>query len=110
MIKLYLLYNKSIIKTNILFSFVFALLCLMVVNVDNSLNAMIHKLISCFILAMVTGGFLLSVLYFNLTRKNEYYFYYNTGLTRTRLLLGAWFLHILFIIPFLLIMFYVKPS
>jgi len=34
----------------------------------------------------MTAGFLLSLFYFELTSKNEYYFYYNKGISKLRLI------------------------
>ena len=36
--------------------------------------------------AMITAGFAFSVFYKELTRKNEYYFYYNAGISKIKLL------------------------
>jgi hypothetical protein len=55
----------------------------------------------------MTGGFLLSAFYFEITRKNEYYFYYNLGLSKIKLLLTAYLLSFLLVIPILFILQYV---
>jgi hypothetical protein len=56
---------------------------------------------------MMTGGFLLSAFYFEITRKNEYYFYYNLGLSKIKLLSIAYLLNFLFVIPIIYILQYV---
>lgn len=50
----------------------------------------------------------MSTYYFEITRKNEYYFYFNIGLSRIKLLLFTYLLHIIIVVPILLIMNYVK--
>lgn len=55
----------------------------------------------------MTGGFLISAYYFEITKKNEYYFYYNLGLSKIRLLLVAYVLHVISVLPLLLILQYV---
>jgi len=55
----------------------------------------------------MTGGFFLSAYYFEITRKNEYYFYYNLGISKVKLLLLTYSLHLIFILPLLFILQYV---
>ena len=55
----------------------------------------------------MTGGFFLAAYYFEIARKNEYYFYYNLGVSKTKLILFAYTLHLLFILPLLYIIQYV---
>lgn len=50
----------------------------------------------------------MSAYYFEITRKNEYYFYYNIGLSRIKLLMFCYLLHIIIVVPILFIMHYVK--
>jgi len=50
----------------------------------------------------------MSAYYFEIARKNEYYFYYNIGLSRIRLLLFTYLLHIIIVVPILFIIHYVK--
>jgi hypothetical protein len=55
----------------------------------------------------MTGGFFLSAYYFEITRKNEYYFYYNLGISKVRLWLLTYLLHLIFILPLLYVLQYV---
>jgi hypothetical protein len=55
----------------------------------------------------MTGGFFLSAYYFEITRKNEYYFYYNLGISKVRLWLLTYSLHLIFILPLLYVLQYV---
>jgi len=110
MISLYLLYFKGILKTNIILSVLFTMSSLLYLNIGNTLGSLVEYVLRCFIIAMMTGGFLFGVYYFEITRKNEYYFYYNVGLTKAKLLLMAYLFHLVVMIPFLIILINVKPS
>ena len=55
----------------------------------------------------MTGGFLLSAFYFEITRRNEYYFYYNLGLSKIKLIMSAYFLNFIIVVPLLFIKHYV---
>jgi len=61
-----------------------------------------------FITSFVTGGYLLGILYFELARKNEYYFYYNLGITKARLIIMNYLFHLILMIPVLIIALYAK--
>lgn len=110
MISLYLLYFKSILKSNIILSFLFTISSIIYFNIGNNLGSLVEYALRCFIIAIMTGGFLFGVYYFEITRKSEYYFYYNVGLTKAKLLLTAYLFHLVVIIPFLIILINVKPS
>jgi hypothetical protein len=66
-----------------------------------------YILIRSFVVWIMTGGFLISAFYFEITRKNEYYFYYNLGLSKLKLFLSAYLLTFVLAIPFLFILHYV---
>jgi hypothetical protein len=61
-----------------------------------------------FITSFLTGGYLLGVLYFELARKKEYYFYYNLGITKIRLILMTYLFHLILMIPIFIIALYAK--
>jgi len=63
-----------------------------------------------FIISFLTGGFLLGTLLFEIARKKEYYFYYNLGISKPRLILTTYLFHFILIIPFLIIAIYAKHS
>src|SRR5450759_2497298 len=107
MIRLFLPYNKTILKTNIIFSIFLTLLSSLLFLTRPSPHSPTYIIIFCFIVWIMTGGFLLSAFYFEITRKNESYLYYNLGLSKIKLLLTAYLLNFLFIIPILYIMQYV---
>ena len=107
MIRLFLPYNKTILKTNIIFSVFLTMLSSMILLALPSPHSPTYIIIRSFMVWIMTGGFLLSAFYFEITRKNEYYFYYNLGLSKIKLLLIAYLLSFLFVIPILFILQYV---
>jgi hypothetical protein len=107
MINLYLLFNKSILKTNVTVSVLLTILSLLVSFDQKIEQSVIFILISSFVVWIMTGGFLLSLFYHHLSRKNEYYFYFNLGLTRLKLIGAAYLIHFVLITPFLVILYYV---
>jgi hypothetical protein len=70
----------------------------------NSPHSPVYIIIFSFIVWIMTGGFLLSAFYFELIRKNEFYFYYNLGYSKIKLLLIAYLLNFLFVIPIIYIL------
>jgi hypothetical protein len=72
-----------------------------------SFNALTFNiLIYVFMLSFLTGGYLLGVLYFEFTRYKEYYFYYNLGISKLRLIIFAYLFHLIVSIPLLVILYY----
>lgn len=78
MLKLLWLYYKDLIRFNIPFSIIVGLVGMFV---SGFLNAF------CF--SFLTGGFLLSIYFYNLRYSSQYYFYYNKGLTKIHLWSGC---------------------
>jgi len=115
MTRLLLPYNKTILKLNIIFSSVLALISSAIVKatadlmgiVEKDPPSFLHLLILYFIIWILTGGFFLSAFYFEVTRKNEYYFYYNLGISKMKLILLTYSLHLIFVAPLLYILQYV---
>lgn len=103
MTRIFLPYNRSILKISIIFSIVLTISSLVLFNGVFKSDNIINSLTYSYIFWLMTGGFLISVFYFELTRKNEYYFYYNLGISKIKLLLSAYLLHLVFIIPILFI-------
>jgi len=66
-----------------------------------------YLIIAFYAFWILTGGFFLSAYYFEITRKNEYYFYYNLGISKIKLLLLTYSLHMIFILPLLFALQYV---
>ena len=102
MIRLFLPYNKTILKTNIIFSIFLTMLSSLLFFARPSSHSPTYIIMNSFVVWIMTGGFLLSALYFEITRKNEYYFYYNLGLSKIKLLLTAYLLNFLLVIPIII--------
>jgi hypothetical protein len=107
MIRIYLLYFKSVLKTNALVSIMLTILSLLLSFNETTHHSAFYIVISSYIIWIMTGGFLLSFLYFQISKKNEYYFYYNMGLSKVKLVVIAYLFHFIIISPFILILFYV---
>jgi hypothetical protein len=107
MTKLFLPYNKSILKTTIIISIFLTLLSSLVFVNTDSTHSLLFLAIAYYIFWMMSGGFLLSSYYFEISRKNEYYFYYNLGISKVKLIFFTYLLHFIFILPFLYILKYV---
>ena len=107
MTRLLLPYNKSILKTNIALSVILTLLSAMVFLAKESPHSPLYLVIFLYVFWLMTGGFLMSAFYFNISRKNEYYFYYNLGLSKLKLLLFTYALHAILILPLIVILQYV---
>ncbi len=103
MTRIFLPYNKSILKTSIIFSIFLTIFSSLFFIEEFTSDNIINFLTYSFIIWLMTGGFLISIFYFELSRKNEYYFYYNLGISKIKLLLFAYVLHLVFIIPILFI-------
>jgi len=59
---------------------------------------------------MMTAGTMIGIFYKEITHQNEYYFYYNLGISKANLIAVNALLNILTGLMLLLIFSYVKPS
>jgi hypothetical protein len=66
-----------------------------------------HIIILIYTIWILTGGFLFSIFFYEMRKKNEYYFYYNLGISKLRLILGAYLLNFIIVIPLLIVLYYV---
>jgi len=115
MTKLLLPYNKTILKINIIFSIILTLISRAIPVIASQLfnlplkstHSQIYLAIWYYIIWIMTGGFFLSIFYFEVARKNEYYFYYNLGLSKIKLISFTYILHLIFILPLLYLLQYV---
>lgn len=83
MLKLLWLYYKDLVRFNLSFSIIAGFIGMFV---SGFLNAF------CF--SFLTGGFLLSVYFYNLRYPSQYYFYYNRGFTKIHLWGGCYIINI----------------
>lgn len=126
MISLYLLFNKSILRYNLLFTFLFSLVAwpLMLEEdifrsvtsgltsdyVGYTVSAVGLAFIRAFMRSFLTGGFIIAIFFYGSRHRNEYYFYHNLGLTKARLIIISYLLHFGMSIPLLYILYYVRTS
>ena len=59
-----------------------------------------------FAMNILSVGFLLGIIFFDISRKNEYYFFYNLGISKLRLIITCFLFHVLFVIPILIVAIY----
>ena len=102
MIVPYLIYNNQIIKL----SFFVSLLATFLAVVLNQHGITLSGLIITFLIGFLTGGFLSGILFYNMFRKKEYYFYYNLGISKLRLILISYLFHLIISLPLFLISIY----
>lgn len=107
MIRLFLFYCKSILKTNLIFSILFTVLKVVLTLEKTTDNFPYSLVLSSLIVSLLTGGFLISILYFQVSRKNEYYFYFNLGISQVKLIGVAYLFHLILVTPLLILRFYV---
>ncbi len=82
-LKLHWLFFKSTFTT----SFVFSLI----------LSLMIYPLfLTVFPIALMTGGPVVGLFFKDLFRGDEYYFFYNRGISKGKLISISWIIHIVF--------------
>lgn len=126
MISLYLLFHKAVLKYNLLFTFIFSLFLWpfmleedIVRSVTSGLtsdyfgytvSAVGLAMLRSFVRSFLSGGFLIAVFFFESRHKNEYYFYHNLGLTKSRLIIISYLLHFGMSIPLLYILYYVRTA
>ena len=104
------LYNRSIFKINLMASFVFALFLSPNLMEDYSIKTIFIATLNGLIISLPTGGFILALFFYQISRKNEYYFFYNMGLSRIQLMIGSYVIHILTLIPLIIIYSYVRSA
>lgn len=82
-LKLLILFYKSTLTTSVLFSITVAII------------GAFAGFIKVFGITFMTGGWIISLFYKDITYKNEYVFYQNMGITKLTLLIFAILLNIL---------------
>ena len=109
MIRKYLPYFNVVFTVNFVFSFLATVLSTLIskpflFEQDISLS----RVITQFIIFFMTGGYVTGAIYFEIARKNEYYLYYNLGISKLRLNLITYLFHLILMIPFLIFAAYAK--
>lgn len=68
----------------------------------------LSRVILQFTIFFLTGGYLIGAIYYEIARKNEYYLYYNFGISKLRLNLITYLFHLILMIPLMIIAVYAK--
>ncbi|SEW49760.1 hypothetical protein [Chitinophaga arvensicola] len=89
-------YYKSLHSFNIPFSLLVSLFGLIGPN-------KLENVMQNFFISLMTGGFLLSVFFYGLVFENRYYFYYNKGYSKMRLITWSYLLNLLPLLVYALI-------
>ncbi|MCX6334922.1 MAG: hypothetical protein NT092_11570 [Bacteroidia bacterium] len=103
MIRQYLIYFTQVFKINVFASVLAAFISIPLLKKGMTIEVFIIFCITFF----MTGGIILGVLFHEMFRYKEYYFYYNLGISKIRLILICYLFHIIIAIPLLLIVHYV---
>ncbi len=82
MLKLLWLYCKDLIWFNVPFSLMAGLV-----------GMFGNGFFNAFCFSFLTGGFLLSIYFYNIRHSSKYYFYYNKGLTKIHLWIGCFMIN-----------------
>ena len=69
-----------------------------------------EALLVTFPICFATVGLLVAFLYKEIARKMEYYFYFNRGISKIKLMLFCFMVNVLLALPILFIVFYVTSS
>jgi len=104
MIKPYFIYNNQIIKLSLFVS----LLATFLIGPLAPNGITIRGIILTFLIAFLSGGFLSGVLFFKMFRNKEYYFFYNLGISKLKLILVSYSFHLIISLPLFIISLYAK--
>lgn len=83
-----LYYFKEVTKFNILFSLVIGFWGLM------GSDSIVHGFLRGFMLTFFTGGFFLAVYIYEIRNSKQYFYYYNKGFSKLRLIGSAYILNL----------------
>jgi hypothetical protein len=108
MFKIYLTYSLPVLKLNIAFSPLFAFIASILRKNFSEQGITLDGYIYLFMLSFLTGGFLLGILLFEFSRHREYYFYYNLGISKLKLIGVTYLLHLILSVPIMMIAHYAK--
>jgi hypothetical protein len=104
----YLPYSRQVLKINLAISTLTALFWRIISSPSIQQVFKWDILLYMLIISFLTGGFFLGVLFFEFSRSREYYFYYNQGISKPRLILMTYLMHVLIIIPVLIVASYAQ--
>ena len=108
MIRKFLPYFSPVFTINLVVSIIATFFASVLVILMPEKEITISSVLFSFITSFITGGYLLGIIYFELAREKEYYFYYNLGITKTRLIIMTYLFHLILMIPVFITALYAK--
>jgi len=109
MLKKFLPHFYPVLLINIIASPIATFIYLvMVKSFSNGYEITLSSILARFSINFLSVGFLLGIIFYDISRKNEYYFYHNLGISKLRLILTDFLFHIVIVIPILIVSYYAK--
>jgi len=108
MIKKYIPYSWQVLKLNLIVTPIATFFGTILSKSFSEKGASPDSILYLFMISFLGGGFLLGVLYFELTKSREYYFYYNLGISKLKLVLMTYLYHIILSIPIIILARYAE--
>lgn len=110
MIKKCLYYSFYVLKWNLVLSPIVTFFSITLSQSFLQKEITVRDIMYAFTLSFLTGGYLLSAIIYEFSRSREYYFFYNMGISKLRLFLVTYTLHLITAAFILLIVHYAKLS
>jgi hypothetical protein len=108
MIKRCLYYSFFVLKWNIVLSPVATFFAISLSKSLPGKEVTINDIIYIFIVSFLTGGYLFGAMIYELSRSREYYYFYNLGISKVRLFLVTYALHLIISTAIILLVIYAK--
>lgn len=108
MIKKCLYYSLFVLKWNIVLSPIITFFAISLSKSFLQEKITTSDIMYAFTISFLTGGYLLAAMIFEFSRSREYYFFYNQGISKIRLSVVTYTLHLIITVLILLIVHYAK--
>jgi len=105
MIKKFLPFSLLVLKINLLVSLLTTLFLAVTIAPK---EITIDRISYWFLISFLSGGLILGVLYFEISRNKEYYFYYNLGFSKPKLILATYLFHLIIALSILIVTYCAK--
>lgn len=93
-LRLFWNFYKRLVANNLLASVLLAIVYSATILLDEEPSKVLGIFIRIFCFSFMSAGFLMSLLYQELSHKTEYYFYYNKGISRFNLVSASALLNV----------------
>jgi hypothetical protein len=108
MIRIFLPFTFQILKLNLAISPIVAFFGVLLSKPFLETEISPDRFIYLFLLSFCSGGFLVGLLFFEFSKYREYYFYYNFGISKIKLISVAYLFHLLIAVVIIIITTNVK--